>query len=84
MQIIVLVDKNGATQTVVKGAKGASCVKATEFLHSALGTVTQDVPTEDYFNNQAQTQVNNQQYAYQQPQQTTQKQQYINRDSSTM
>ena len=60
MQIIILVDKQGETQTVVKGAKGTSCVQATEFLHSALGTVMQDIPTEDYYD----TQVEQQNYTY--------------------
>lgn len=71
MQIVILVDKEGETQTVVKGAKGASCVKATEFLHSALGIVTQDIPTEDYYvNNTSQ-----QNYAYAPNQQTQQQEQ---------
>jgi hypothetical protein len=60
MQIIILVDKQGETQTVVKGAKGTSCVQATEFLHSALGAVTQDIPTEDYYLNNS----NQQNYTY--------------------
>lgn len=77
MQIIVLVDKQGATQTIVKGAKGSSCVNATEFLHSALGTVTQDIPTEEYYEPAQQT-TQNQQYAYQQAQQISQDRQYIN------
>lgn len=60
MQIIILVDKQGETQTIVKGAKGTSCVQATEFLHSTLGTVTQDIPTEDYYLNNS----NQQNYTY--------------------
>ena len=72
MQIIILVDKQGETQTVVKGAKGTSCVQATEFLHSALGTVTQDIPTEDYYLNNT-TQQN---YAYTPNQQVQQQQNY--------
>lgn len=80
MQIIILVDKEGGTQTVVKGAKGASCVKATEFLHSALGTITQDIPTEDYYDtsasqqNYAYTPNQQQDYAYVPNQQTQQEQ----------
>ena len=60
MQIIILVDKQGETQTIVKGAKGTSCVQATEFLFSQLGTVTQDIPTEDYYLNNS----NQQNYTY--------------------
>ena len=84
MQIIVLVDKEGATQTVVKGAKGKSCVKATEFLHSALCITTQDIPTEDYYE-QGISEINTIQqseYAQQNQEQYQQNQNYIYQDNS--
>lgn len=48
MKIIVLVDRLGNTQTIVKGVAGATCLGASKFLESKLGTVIEDVPTEEY------------------------------------
>lgn len=48
MKIIVLIDKEGNTQTVVKGVQGPSCVAASKFLTDKLGDVISDVKTEEY------------------------------------
>ena len=48
MKIIVLVDKSGNAQTIVKGVQGSSCVSATKPLLDKLGIITSDVKTEEY------------------------------------
>lgn len=48
MKIIVLVDPLGNTQTIVKGVAGPSCRDASAFLEPHLGTIIEDVPTEEY------------------------------------
>lgn len=47
-QIVLLVDKEGKSQSIVKGIAGSSCVKADKFLTDALGVVAQEVKTEEY------------------------------------
>lgn len=48
-KIIVMVDKNGGVETVVKGQNGAKCTQMTADLLQKLGTVTENVPTEEYY-----------------------------------
>lgn len=48
MKIIVLVDKSGNAQTIVKGVQGSSCLSASKPLLDKLGTITSDVKTEEY------------------------------------
>ena len=47
-KIILLVDKNGKSQSIVRGIAGSACTKADEFLTSALGDVMQETKTEEY------------------------------------
>lgn len=47
-KIIVLVDKEGKTQTIVKGIVGSSCLNADKFVTGALGEVASEVKTEEY------------------------------------
>lgn len=47
-KIVLLVDKEGKSQTIVKGIVGSSCMQADKFLTSALGEVAQDIKTEEY------------------------------------
>ena len=48
-KIIVMVDKDGSVETVVKGQNGSKCTGMTDDLMKRLGTVTSDVPTEEYY-----------------------------------
>ena len=48
MKIIVLVDKSGNAQTIVKGVQGSSCMSVTKPLLDKLGIITSDVKTEEY------------------------------------
>ena len=47
-QIVLLVDKEGQSQTIVKGVAGPSCKDKSAFLTSALGTVRENIHTEEY------------------------------------
>ncbi len=47
-KIILLVDKQGNSQSIVKGITGSACVQADKFLTDALGEVASDVKTEEY------------------------------------
>lgn len=48
MQIVVLIDKSGDSQTLVKGEAGPTCMQTSKFLTDALGTIISDTPTEEY------------------------------------
>lgn len=48
MKIVVLVDKEGNTQTIVKGVQGSACMSASRFLTDNLGTIIEDTQTEEY------------------------------------
>lgn len=51
-QIEVIVSPKGQLQITAQGYAGTSCAEATKFLEEALGTVTRDELTEDYYRNE--------------------------------
>lgn len=47
--IEVVVSPNGATTVQTKGYQGTACLDASRFLEQALGTVTQERRTGDFY-----------------------------------
>lgn len=47
--IEVVVSPNGATTVQTKGFEGATCVDASRFLEQALGAVTHDRKTNEFY-----------------------------------
>lgn len=48
-QVIVEIDEQGNSTVTVKGVAGVSCKSITEDLEKALGKVTEDKKTSDYY-----------------------------------
>jgi hypothetical protein len=45
----VIIAPNGATTVQTKGYEGTACLDASRFLEQALGTVTQERKTSDFY-----------------------------------
>lgn len=54
--IEVVVSPTGETKVQTRGYDGAACLQATKFLEQALGVVTADRKTSEYFQSQHQQQ----------------------------
>lgn len=58
-KIIVVINGKGETEIKVEGVAGGGCLKATKDLEEALGKVTKDAKTGDFYKQaQAGTQIN--------------------------
>ena len=50
-EIIVIIDETGEPKLEVKGVKGKTCKEFSEALEKALGNVTKDTPTREFYEN---------------------------------
>ncbi len=57
-KIIVHVDKEGSTKISTEGFTGTACKNATKQLEEALGIITKDEHTEEYYANSTVDQFN--------------------------
>jgi|APSaa5957512576_1039674.scaffolds.fasta_scaffold392899_1 hypothetical protein len=57
-KIRVVVGKDGSTQIRTEGFSGVECKEATKNLKKALGTVTKDSNTQEFYNESTVDQVN--------------------------